>query len=94
LNFISHNTETTQAFVEALSIYRLKGSKSQPTAIDAIGFERVWQGGPMCYLYYQAIVTINAQNNLSCFDDLDMPILIGKMHQMSAPRRRIIDHVP
>lgn len=92
LNFISHNPDATQAFMEALKLHRLKGSASLPTAIEAIGFERGWQGGPMHHLCYQAIATLTAQNNLSCFDDVDMLSMVKKMRRISDNFPGLLDH--
>lgn len=83
LNFISHNSDATQAFMEALKLHRLKGSASLPTAIEAIAFERDWQGGPMHHLCYLAIATLKSQNNLPCFDNVDMISVMTRMHQIS-----------
>ncbi len=81
LNFISHNPDATQAFMEALKLHRLKGSASLPTAIEAIRFERGWQGGPMHQLCYLAIATLTEQNNLPCFDNVDVTSVMTKMRE-------------
>lgn len=81
LNFISHNPDATQAFMEALKLHRLKGSASLPTAIEAIRFERGWQGGPMHHLCYSAIATLMEQNNLPCFDNVDVTSVMKKMRE-------------
>lgn len=85
LNFISHNPDATQAFMEALKLHRLKGSASLPTAIEAIRFERGWQGGPMHNLCYLAIVTLTKQNSLPCFDNVEVTSVMKKMRQITAP---------
>ncbi|WP_288949822.1 hypothetical protein [uncultured Paracoccus sp.] len=92
MNFISHNPDATQAFMEALRLHRLKGSTSLPTAIEAIGFERGWQGGPMHLLCYQAIATLTTQNNLPCFDDVDMLSIVKKMRRISDKFPGNLDH--
>lgn len=83
LNFISHNPDLTQAFMEALKLHRLKGSASLPTAIEAIEFERSWQGGPLHHICYFAIATLTSQNRLPCFDSVDIVSLTKRMSQIS-----------
>jgi hypothetical protein len=83
LNFISHNPDLTQAFMEALKLHRLKGSASLPTAIEAIEFERGWQGGPIHHICYFAIATLTSQNRLPCFDDVDIVSMTEKMYEIA-----------
>lgn len=83
LNFISHNPDLTQAFMEALKLHRLKGSASLPTAIEAIEFERGWQGGPIHHICYFAIATLTSQNRLPCFDDVDIASMREKMYEIA-----------
>lgn len=93
LNFISHNSELTRAFMEALKLHRLKGSASLPTAIESIEFERSWQGGPMHHICYFAIATLTSQNSLPCFDDVDMASVTEKMLQITDDFPGMIDWV-
>lgn len=72
LNFISHNHHVTEAFMNALKLHRMKGNPALPTAIEALGYEREWQGGPMHHICYLAVTTLTSQNSLHCFDDVDM----------------------
>ena len=83
LNFISHNPHITQAFMNALKLHRVKGNPSPTTAIDSIRFERDWQGGPVHYICYLAISTLTSQNNMPCFDDVDMVAVRRKMLQIA-----------
>lgn len=83
LNFISHNPDLTQAFMDALKLHRSKESDSLPTAVEAIGFERSLQGGPMHHICYFAIATLTSQNNLPCFDDIDTASMTEKMIQIA-----------
>lgn len=92
LNFISHNPDLTQAFMDALKLHRLKGSASLPTAIDSIKFERSWQGGPMHHICYFAIATLTSQNNLPCFDDVDIALVKEKMLQIADNFPGMIDY--
>jgi len=83
LNFISHNPDFTQAFMEALKFHRLKGSVSLPTAIESIELERSWQGGPMHHICYFAIAALTVQNSLPCFDDVDIAWMTKKMFEIA-----------
>lgn len=82
LNFISHNPDITNAFMEALKFHRLKGSASLPTAIEAIELERDQEGGPMHHICYFSIATITSQNNLRCFDNINIESMEKKMLQI------------
>lgn len=94
LNFISHNPEITQAFMEALKFHRLKGSASLPTAIEAIEFERGWQGGggPIHHICYFSIATLTSQNRLTCFDDVDIAYVTDMMTQISGKFPGMMDY--
>lgn len=92
LNFISHNPDLTQAFMEALKLHRLKGSASLPTAIEAIEFERGWQGGPIHHICYFAIATLTSQNRLPCFDDVDIVSMTEKMNQIADNFPEMMDY--
>lgn len=93
LNFISHNPDLVQAFMEALKLQQLKGSPSLPTAIETIEFERSWDdGGPMHFLCYFSIGTLTSQNRLPCFDDVDTASMAKKMILITKDFPGIMDY--
>jgi hypothetical protein len=94
LNFISHNPDLVQAFMEALKLQQVKGSVSLPTAIDTIELERSWDdGGPMHFLCYFSIGTLTAQNSLPCFDNVDTASMTRKMLLISKNHPGMMNYV-